>query len=362
MSGELLSMGLAAAAIAAPIAYLVQMRSRLSVAPCPAELTFLKTPDGARLALYHYRAAETVPGREPVFLTTGFGVNRAALDFDERFSWARRLAAEGFDTWLLEVRGSGRSRRAGIYDGAFDDYLVDARTAMAHVLERTGAAKLHWIGFSLGGLLLYAALGSESADRIRSGVALESPVSLYGYSLDQSSHVALDVLARFPWLHAIPYRLPSRLVMDLLPLWYEKPLFKTWMNPSNIDRKLLKPLVYHTFDDVPTPLVLQFRDWIREDALRSRDGASDYLEGLRTTQVPLLAITGASDFGRRARLVMERARPANVRWVECLRENGFSADYGHADLLFGPRAPEEVFPHALDWLRLHDPAASLAMT
>ncbi len=355
-------LGLAGAAIALPMAYLAHMRLRLAETACPAELTQLQTPDGARLALYHYPPSELVPGREPVFLTTGFGVNRTALDFDERYSWARRLAAEGFDTWLLEVRGSGRSRRAGIHDGSFDDYLVDARTAMAHVLQRTGAAKLHWVGFSLGGLLLYAALGSESADVIRSGVTLESPVSLYDYPLSRTSLAVLDVLARFPWLHAIPYRLPSRLVMDLLPLWYEKPLFTYWMNPENLDRKLLKALVYRTFDDVPTPLVLQFRDWIREEGLRSRDGATDYLQGLSTTQVPLLVLTGASELAGRARIRMMRARPANLHWVECLRSNEFSADYGHADLIFGHRAPEEVFPHALDWLRRHDPAGSLAMT
>ncbi|MBO9539439.1 alpha/beta fold hydrolase [bacterium] len=350
------------AAIAAPMAYLAHMRRRLGGDPCPAELSYLTTPDGARLALYHYPAADPIPGREPVLLISGFGVNRAALDFDDRFSWARRLAAEGFDTWLLEVRGSGLSRRAGIYDGAFDDYLVDARTAISHVRDRTGALKLHWVGYSLGGMLLYAALGSEEADLIRSGVAIESPVSLYGYPLDKTSLAALDVMERFPWLHAVPYRLPSRLAMDLLPLWYEQPLFKAWMNTENIDRKLLKAIVYRTLDDVPTPLVLQFRDWIREDGLRSRNGATDYLAGLATTEVPLLVMTGDSEFARRARLVMERSRPANVRWIECLRANGFSADYGHTDLLFGPRAPEEIFPHVLDWLRVHDPAGNLAMT
>ncbi|MNT94928.1 hypothetical protein D3C72_2367050 [compost metagenome] len=96
--------------------------------------------------------------------------------------------------------------------------------------------------------------------------------------------------------------------------------------------------------------------------MRSRDGAIDHLKGLSTTEVPLLVMTGASEFARRARLVMERARPANIRLVECLRSQGFSADYGHTDLLFGHRAPEEVFPQARDWLLRHDPAGSLAMT
>ncbi len=365
MSGWAESMGLIGAAglaFAAPLAYLAHLHLRLAGGPCPAEHATLVTPDGAKLAIYRYRPAEPVPHREPILLISGFGLNRWALDFDARFSWARRLADAGFDTWLLEVRGSGRSRRAGIHDGAFDDYLVDARTALAHVLEQTGAAKAHWVGYSLGGMLLYATLGTDLAERIRSGVALESPVSLHGYSLDKTSLAAMDVLERFPWLHTIPYRLPSRLAMDLLPLYYEKPLFKTWMNTENIDKAMLKAMVYRTLDDVPTPLVLQFREWMREDGLRSRGGVVDYLDGLRTTPVPILLMTGASDFARRAKLVLERARPANVHWIECLKAQGFSADYGHADLIFGPRAPEEVFPHALDWLRRHDPAGSLAIT
>lgn len=353
---------LAGAALAAPPAYLAHLRSRLAGPTCPAALTRLTTPDGARLALYRYEAAAPVPGREPVLLISGFGLNRAALDFDERFSWARRLAAEGYDTWLLEVRGSGQSRRAGMHDGSFDDYLVDAHTALAHVLQRTGAEKVHWVGYSLGGMLLYATLGTENARRIRSGVVVEAPVSLHGYPLDAGSLAVLDVLERHPWLHTIPYRLPSRLAMGVLPYFYDKPLFSVWMNLDNIDRGLLPAIVYRTLDDVPTPLVLQFRQWISDDALRSRDGRTDHLEGLAVTDVPLLLMTGSSDFARRARPALERLPSDTMRWVECVAANGFSADYGHADLIFGPRAPEEVFPHALDWLHRHDPAGSLAMT
>ncbi len=31
-------------------------------------------------------------------------------------------------------------------------------------------------------------------------------------------------------------------------------------------------------------------------------------------------------------------------------ESGASADYGHSDLIFGLRAPDEVFPRVRDWL------------
>lgn len=355
-------LGAVSLALTAPLLYLATVRLRFAGPEPPAERIFLPTPDGARLALYHYSPFDPPVRREPILLISGFGLNRWALDFDPRYSWARRLATEGFDTWILEVRGSGNSRRAGLRDGDFDDYLLDARTAVLHVLERTGASRLHWIGYSLGGMLLYATLGTDLADRIRCGVAVESPVSLAGYPLDRASLAVMDVLERFPWLHTIPYRLPSRLAMDLLPLFYEKPLFKTWMNTANIDKAILKALVYRTLDDVPTPLVLQFREWMQAEGLFARGGGLDYLEGLKRTSVPILLVTGASDFARRARRVLELARPKNVHWVECVKAKGFSADYGHADLIFGRHAPEEVFPHVLNWVRAHDPADSRAIT
>lgn len=357
MTREAFGLGLAAA-LAALGLHLAAQKRRLGAPRGPAERIRLRTPDGAALALYRYPAAGPAEGREPVLMLSGYGVNRCAIDFDDRFSWARRFAAAGHETWLLEVRGSGESKRAGRLDGSFDDYLLDARTALAHVLAASGAEKVHWVGFSLGGMLLYAALGTESADRLRSGVAVEAPASLEGYPMTRASRALLDLMGRFSWPGAIPYRWPCRLLLPLLPLWYETPLFGAWMNLANLDRALLSKLIYQTFDDVPTALALQFRDWTGCDTLRSRDGRTDYLAGLGETRVPLLLVTGTGDFAARARLALPRLGGAPVRWVECLKANGFSADYGHADLIFGHRAPEEVFPHLLDWVSRHDPAAA----
>jgi hypothetical protein len=37
---------------------------------------------------------------------------------------------------------------------------------------------------------------------------------------------------------------------------------------------------------------------------------------------------------------------------------GHAADYGHTDLLFGKKAPEEVYPVIADWLAAHSRPAS----
>ena len=40
------------------------------------------------------------------------------------------------------------------------------------------------------------------------------------------------------------------------------------------------------------------------------------------------------------------------------REAKLSADYGHSDLIFGLRAPEEIYPRIVAWLRAHSEAAT----
>jgi len=39
-------------------------------------------------------------------------------------------------------------------------------------------------------------------------------------------------------------------------------------------------------------------------------------------------------------------------WIAGL-EGGCGCEYGHSDLLFGRRAPDEIFPRVRDWLITH---------
>ena len=317
----------------------------------------VSTPDGARLAVYRYRPAAPAAGAEPVLMVSGYGLNRHALDYDERYSWARGLAAAGFDTWLLELRGSGRSSFAGRHDGCFDDYLVDAGTAVAHVLSETGAERLHWVGYSLGGMLLYAFLAAAPEEApVRSGVAVEAPVDLSAYDVDAISRFVFAALQRTGVLQRIPYRLLTHLLRPVLPVLLRRPVFARWMNPDNIDPVLLRELMPRVIDDVPTALAAQLLDWIREERWVARRGGADLLARLGEVTVPMLLLTGRGEFSDRAREALERFHPDTVEWIECAECHGFRSDYGHADLLFGRRAPEEVFPHVRRWIERHSPS------
>jgi hypothetical protein len=43
-------------------------------------------------------------------------------------------------------------------------------------------------------------------------------------------------------------------------------------------------------------------------------------------------------------------------WHQVGRATGSASAWGHCDLTWSPRAPDEVFPWVYDWLERHDPA------
>src|SRR5579885_782730 len=105
------------------------------------EVHFARTADGWRLALHRHRPRRGGSGL-PVILCPGYGCNRHFIDYDERYSLARFLAARGFDAWVLELRGRGLSHPmpgcARPWRWTFDDLArVDGPAAIARVAEAT---------------------------------------------------------------------------------------------------------------------------------------------------------------------------------------------------------------------------------
>src|SRR5262245_52793870 len=69
----------------------------------------VETHDGWNLAVYRYRHRSK---SHPVLLVHGLGTNRFDVDFpDPRYSLAKYLHRRGFDTWIVELRGAGSSRK-----------------------------------------------------------------------------------------------------------------------------------------------------------------------------------------------------------------------------------------------------------
>lgn len=63
-----------------------------------------------RVALWRYNPPPQAPPRNhPLLLLSGVGTNAIGYDLSPGSSFARYMSGQGFDTWILEVRGAGLS-------------------------------------------------------------------------------------------------------------------------------------------------------------------------------------------------------------------------------------------------------------
>src|SRR3989344_2134123 len=101
----------------------------------------------------------------PVILIPGSFSNRRFWYSPKCIGLGPYLARAGFDVWIAEMRGHGLSPRNIDYrKNRVTDYArYDLPAIAAFVHEQTGQAP-HWIGHSLGGITLAAALGGHYLD------------------------------------------------------------------------------------------------------------------------------------------------------------------------------------------------------
>nr|DAD35441.1 TPA_asm: hypothetical protein HUJ06_006081 [Nelumbo nucifera] len=77
------------------------------------ELHYVSTPNSEwKLALWRYIPSPKAPPRNhPLLLLSGVGTNAIGYDLSPE-SHCRYMASQGFDTWILEVRGAGLSKQS----------------------------------------------------------------------------------------------------------------------------------------------------------------------------------------------------------------------------------------------------------
>lgn len=78
------------------------------------ELHYVKVANSDwRLALWRYHPHPQACRRDhPLLLLSGVGTNAIGYDLSPESSFARYMSGQGFDTWILEVRGAGLSMQA----------------------------------------------------------------------------------------------------------------------------------------------------------------------------------------------------------------------------------------------------------
>lgn len=320
----------------------------------PAERLIATCDDGWEVSVFH-RKARVKRYREPVLLCHGLSANHHNLDFEPPYSLAHALNDAGFDTYAVDWRGTGasakppRGRRDGDY--SVDDHIErDGPAILDLALRHSGADAAFWVGHSLGGLIGYGVSGGKAGARLRGLVTLGSPV-FFVFDRAFIRH-ALRLGLLLAW--------PSRLRQSLFSVMAAPflghvalPLSDTIINPKHIEPHIQRKAFANIISAIGRRVILQFRDWIWNDAFRSLDGQTDYRERLARMTVPVLIAAGSQDRLAAAGGVQKAFALAGSKDKTLLifgRENGDAENYGHGDLLFGTGAPKEVYPMVIRWL------------
>src|SRR5262249_27897255 len=123
--------------------------------------------------------------------------------------------------------------------------------------------------------------------------------------------------------------------------------------PRHVPPEVQKKLYAQLISSVGRGVLTQLEEWILQNAFRSLDLRIDYRAGIQRIEHPLLFIAGSRDRSTApfvAGSACELARSSDKTLRIFGREYGEAQEYGHGDLIFGERAPAEVFPFIAGWL------------
>lgn len=256
----------------------------------------------------------------PVVLLHGSFSNRRFWFSPKGIGLGAHLARAGFDVWVAEMRGHGLSpRNKGYKHNTVADYARYDLPAIAAFVQEQSRQIPHWLGHSLGGITLAAALGGQYLDEQSA-----ASVALFG-----------SQVSRVHW----PLKIP--------PVeWGSRLLLKRFQHISGARFK-------RGPEDEPIGLALENLRWHRLFG-RFGDRNKDWWKGLAECQVPLLAVAAAGDRQDptwACRKLYEQFDLAPKRFVELGEANGFSCDFGHVEMLVSKEAKDEVWPLVEYWLR-----------
>lgn len=263
--------------------------------------------------------AEAQRGEPLVLLHGAFG-NRRNWYTAHGHGLGAWLARAGFDVWLAEMRGHGLSPRNRLYrQNRVADYARFDLPAIAAFVEEQCVRPAHWLGHSLGGLSIAAALAGAhlAAAQVASLVLLGCQIRHLHWSL----------------------KLPPLSWGARLWLRRREQVGGSWLG--------LGP------EDESSGIACDALRWYGLFG-RFAEGQQDWAAGLAEVVVPVLALAGAGDRtdpAQACQQLLECFGSPQRAYLRLGRSEGFAEDYGHTDLLAGRHAPRELWPLVEHWLR-----------
>ena len=234
---------------------------------------------------------------------------------------------------------------------SIDDYGAhDIHTAIQHIQNARNGSKVSLIGHSMGGMVAAAYHGHHGDDDISALVIVGSPIQFSDRDFmlnigdvamkmgslwrSMAMHTGADLLGQIP---------------GRIPVHGEGLLF----NPRNLSPEMRTKMLQTVVSPVSREEMKQFTQTFKQGRFTSTDGTIDYVDALSHMDSPLLVISGGMD-----RIVPpERVSPwtmavssTDKTYIEAAKQFGFSADYGHLDLIMGDAVRQEIHEPIRHWL------------
>lgn len=329
------------------------------------EVSHPTTRDGWPLTVERFRPSSsgTIPRKKrPVVLCHGLLSNRAYFKLDGPRSLPLVLAREGFDVYVVDLRGRPDAGKPGWYFGAhtydydIDDYVAyDVDAILTHVSATAGTTGVAWVGHSMGGIVAYARAGTFHDARIERLVTVGSP----GFMSPASKNLLVGYKARgaLRLIPAVPAESASQVeAWTGLPL-SARTVRDTLYADEDWTHDEYRLLLRYAVNDASPGELRQFSAALEDGEMKTRDGRVSYSKDIANVAVPALLFGGRRDALADplvVRRVYDTLASADKSLVIAGRAEGFTVDYGHADMLVGENASREIFPTITRWLTEHD--------
>ncbi len=317
----------------------------------PAEILRVPTDDGAEIALHHYPPKISPVSTIPVLVCHGIASNTRTWALGPGRDVGEYLSAQGFDVYLVDLRGHGASGPAADTTSMDTYALHDVPAAVNAARAASGADEAVWIGHSMGGLVMVAYLQRVPDHHLAAAATVASPLDWRG-----ADHLT-RVIHRLLTLLAGPGPLPARDLAAFYAQWEgDIPLHldRVVYEPTNMARPFLADMMRVGLSPIQAGVRRQFAATMAAQRFVSLDGAHDYLDGASSITLPFLVVSGRTDHlcpPERTVTFFDRLGSADKTWRVFGLDQGDHADYGHVDLCNGDHVAEDVYPFLAEWLR-----------